>query len=412
MAHKNMKKQQPDAAFGRFCRGFSPLASLLGICLTLAALTIMSHSAQAAPPYASIVIDAHNGRILQAHRAEQSRHPASLSKLMTLYLMFQDIENGRLKPDTKIKISHNAAAQPASRLGLRAGDTITAREAVRALIVKSANDVATAVAEHMAGSEKKFAREMTRKARQLSMFDTVFVNASGLHNKRQKTTARDMARLAARLLKRFPHFEPFWNARHFDHDGKRYYSHNRLLGRLPGAIGMKTGYIRAAGYNIASVVERGGRRVIAVVIGGRSVAGRDNRVVSLVERHMRRASKAYHKSGISKRQHRLAAAWGATPEAVNKANRAAQAEEARAWQIQVGAYRIAASAQSRLKHVRNTTGGSLATAKPLTDKSERNGEAIYRARFANLSQAQAYNVCDMLRTAQAGRSAPCVPIAP
>ena len=195
-------------------------------------------------------------------------------------------------------------------MGLRAGDTITAREAVRALIVKSANDVATAVAEHMAGSEKKFAREMTRKARQLSMFDTVFVNASGLHNKRQKTTARDMARLAARLLKRFPHFEPFWNTRYFDHDGKRYYSHNRLLGRLPGAIGMKTGYIRAAGYNIASVVERGGRRVIAVVIGGRSVAGRDNRVVSLVERHMRRASKAYHKSGISKRQHRLAAAWG------------------------------------------------------------------------------------------------------
>jgi len=411
LAHKNSNKSAFGALYGGFRRVF-PAPGLPSLALALCLLPIMSQGAQAVPAYASIVIDAHNGRILQAHRAEQSRHPASLSKLMTLYLMFQDIENGRLRPDTKIKISKNAASQPASRLGLRAGDTITAREAVRALIVKSANDVATAVAEHMAGSEEKFARDMTRKARQLSMFDTVFVNASGLHNKRQKTTARDMARLAARLLKRFPHFEPFWNTRYFDHGGKRYYSHNRLLGRLPGAIGMKTGYIRAAGYNIATVVERGGRRVIAVVIGGNSVAGRDNRVVSLVERHMPRASKAFYKSGISKRQHRLAADWGATPKAVNEVNRSARAEEARAWQIQVGAYRVAASAQSRLDHVRRTTGGTLAAAKAMTDKSERNGQAIYRARFANLSQAQAYNACQMLKSAQAKNRTPCVPIAP
>ena len=172
--------------------------------------------AAASPKYASIVVDAHSGRVLQYYRDEQNRYPASLTKIMTVYVAFEEIRAGRMKPDTPIKISRHAAAQPASKLGFRPGKTISARLALQALVVKSANDVATAMAEHISGSEAKFAKRMTRTARKLGMFDTNFVNASGLFNWRQKSSARDIARLAkaffedeaARLLG-FPSFAAY-----------------------------------------------------------------------------------------------------------------------------------------------------------------------------------------------------------
>ena len=190
-------------------------AYLISLCFA----SIFADSAQAAQ-FSSIVIDATTGRTLHQYRANQQRYPASLAKMMTLYMMFEEIEQDRMKPDTKILVSRKAARQPPSKLRLRSRSTISARDAMHAQIVKSANDVAYAVAEHIAGSEAKFARRMTGKARQLGLYDTRFTNASGLYHWRQQTTARDMARLAALLLERFPHFETVWRLREFDYNGK------------------------------------------------------------------------------------------------------------------------------------------------------------------------------------------------
>ncbi len=201
--------------------------------------------AEASPKYASIVVDAHSGRVLQYYRDEQMRFPASLTKIMTVYVTLEEIRAGRMGSNTPIRVSANAAKQPASKLGLREGEMISARLALQALIVKSANDVATAIAEHISGSETKFARRITRTARKLGMFDTSFANASGLFHRRQKSSARDIARLAKGAIDDFPAFNALWKQRYLVHKGRRIPGHNRLLGSLKGSIGMKTGYIRA-----------------------------------------------------------------------------------------------------------------------------------------------------------------------
>ena len=247
--------------------------------------------AEASPKYASIVVDAHSGRVLQYYRDEQMRFPASLTKIMTVYVALEEIRAGRMEPDTPIRVSANAAKQPASKLGLRAGETISARLALQALIVKSANDVATAIAEHISGSEAKFARRMTRTARKLGMFDTNFVNASGLFHRRQKSSARDIARLAKGAIDDFPAFNALWKQRYLVHKGRRISGHNRLLGSLKGSIGMKTGYIRAAGYNIVNLVERGDKRLIVVVMGGRTAKARDAQVRRLLKTSLPRAAR-------------------------------------------------------------------------------------------------------------------------
>ncbi|MEC8098945.1 MAG: D-alanyl-D-alanine carboxypeptidase family protein, partial [Pseudomonadota bacterium] len=247
---------------------------------------------EASPKYASIVVDAHSGRVLQYFRDEQMRFPASLTKIMTVYVAFEEIRAGRMEPDTPIRVSANAAKQPASKLGLRAGETISARLALQALIVKSANDVATAMAEHISGNETKFARRMTRTARKLGMFDTNFVNASGLFHRRQKSSARDIARLAKGAIDDFPAFNALWKQRYLVRKGRRISGHNRLLGSLKGSIGMKTGYIRAAGYNIVNLVERGDKRLIVVVMGGRTAKARDAQVRRLLKTSLPRAASA------------------------------------------------------------------------------------------------------------------------
>ena len=260
--------------------------TIIAYCGVILAFLLMP--AQAAP-FSSIVIDASNGRILQSYRAEQARHPASLAKLMTIYIVLEEIEAGRLAPTTPIKISARAIAQPPSHLNLKMGASISAQLAIKALIVKSANDVATAIAEHIATTEPRFAARMTRTARQLGMDNTHFTNASGLHHRRQRTTASDMAFLSKALLERFAHFEPLWNVQFFRHAGALYVSHNRIPRIVVGGLGMKTGYINASGYNITSAVERDKRRVIIVVMGGRTARARDRQVVALAKRALPRA---------------------------------------------------------------------------------------------------------------------------
>lgn len=362
-----------------------------------------------AAPFSSIVVDASNGRILQSYRAEQRRHPASLSKMMTALIMLEEIEAGKLRPDTPITASATAAKRPRSKLGLRAGEKIPAHLALKALLVKSANDVATAVAEHISGSESRFAKRMSRTARRLGLRNTYFANASGLYDWQQRTTASDMARLTITLLERYPHFESLWNVQSFTYKDRLYISHNRLPRILPGSLGMKTGYIRASGYNVATTVERDGRRVVIVVIGGRSSVSRDRQVVSLAERTLPRARKTDTSAKISAKKSKLVTAWLGAPSNATLAGRVPDnATLSRDWKIQVGAFRASRQATEHLKRVRRSLGTTLQTAEPQTQLVTANGRQIYRARFANLSEAEAFSICQKLARFKSG----CLPIAP
>jgi len=238
------------------------------------------------PRFAAIVVDAASGKILHAEDADAQRYPASLVKMMTLYLLFSAVESGRLGPQSELIVSAEAARQPPSKLGLRAGSTIRVADAIAALCVKSANDVAAVVAENLAGSEAAFASEMNRTARSLGMRSTTFRNASGLPDPAQTTTARDMAVLARALQTRFPtHYANFSRER-FSWNGKVYENTNKLLGEVSGMDGIKTGYTNASGFNLATSVRRGGRRIIVVVMGESSSAARNAEVAALVSAYM------------------------------------------------------------------------------------------------------------------------------
>lgn len=235
----------------------------------------------------AIVVDADSGKVLFSDDPDGLRHPASLSKLMTLYLLFEAIEAKRVTLDTELVVSTNAASKPASKLYLRAGSTISVRDAMYALAVKSANDVATVVAENLAdGSEEAFGRQMTLKARQLGMNRSNFVTPSGLPDDLQISTARDMAVLALQIRKRFPGFAPLFAAESFDYAGRHHVSTNKLLGRVPGVDGMKTGFVNASGFNLVATARRNGRGVVVVVIGGQTGRARDARVEQLIDTYL------------------------------------------------------------------------------------------------------------------------------
>jgi D-alanyl-D-alanine carboxypeptidase len=229
----------------------------------------------AATPYSAIVVDANSGRQIYAVADKQTRFPASLAKMMTLYLVFESLDSGRISKSTRIPISARAAAQPASKLYLKPGDTIDVDTAIRALVVKSANDVATAVAEHLGGSEANFSAQMTTKARLLGMSDTTFRNASGLPDPGMRTTARDMATLGMALKRDFPGEFSYFSLRRFERNGQTVQGHNRALDMIAGADGIKTGFTRAAGFNLATSVRQDGRALVAVVMGAESARNRD-----------------------------------------------------------------------------------------------------------------------------------------
>lgn len=229
----------------------------------------------AATPYSAVVVDAHSGKLIYAAADKQTRFPASLVKMMTLYLVFDSLDSGRISKKTRIPISARAAAQPASKLYLKPGDTIDVDTAIRALVVKSANDVATAVAEHLGGSEANFSAQMTARARMLGMSNTTFRNASGLPDSGMRTTARDMATLGMALKRDFPGEFGYFSLRDFEHKGQIFKGHNRAMDMIDGADGIKTGFTRAAGFNLATSVRQDGRAVVAVVMGAESARSRD-----------------------------------------------------------------------------------------------------------------------------------------
>jgi D-alanyl-D-alanine carboxypeptidase len=247
-------------------------------------------SAQANPRYAALVVDARSGEVLFSRNANEARFPASLTKVMTLYVLFEEMEAGRISMDTQMRVSAHAQAQPPSELGLRSGQSIAARDAILALVTKSANDVAAVVAEHISGSEQAFARRMTDTARRIGMSSTTFRNASGLPNSEQRTTANDMVLMGRAIQQRFPQRYQVFSTQSFRYAGRTYRNHNRLLGNVRGVDGIKTGYTRASGFNLLSSVTDQGRHVVAVVMGGRSGATRDAHMRELLATHLRRAS--------------------------------------------------------------------------------------------------------------------------
>jgi D-alanyl-D-alanine carboxypeptidase len=240
--------------------------------------------------HAAMVIDANTGETLLAEQADQPRYPASLTKLMTIYLTLQEIERGRLKMTSRIKISQEAAAAAPSKTDLEPGEGITVSDAIKVLITKSANDVAVALAEHIAGSEKRFAEMMTEKARAMGMAATTFRNASGLPDAGQVTTARDMLTLALRLIDDFPQHYPLFALRAFSFAGATYRTHNTLLLTYEGTDGLKTGYTRMSGFNVVTSVRRGSRHVVAAVFGGDTAASRNATMRTILNRTLLRAA--------------------------------------------------------------------------------------------------------------------------
>ena len=242
------------------------------------------------PPYAAIVFDDKSGRALHEVSADEPRHPASLTKIMTLYLLFEQLEQGRLQLDTPLPISTRAALQNPTKLGLKANQTIKVEDAIKGLVTKSANDAAVVVAESIGGSEEEFAKLMTLKARMLGMTSTTYVNASGLPAEEQITTARDQALLGCAIQHRFPGFYRYFATPSFQYKGVEMHNHNTLLGQVKGVDGIKTGYTEASGYNLVSSVRRDEKHIVAVILGGTSNAARDARMRQLIEDHISLAS--------------------------------------------------------------------------------------------------------------------------
>jgi D-alanyl-D-alanine carboxypeptidase len=236
--------------------------------------------------FAAIVVDANSGRELYARNEHDLRHPASVTKVMTLYLLFEQLEKGALRLDSPLMISAHAAAQAPSKLGLQPGETISVENAIKAVVTKSANDIACAIAENIGGDEHSFAQMMTRKAHALGMRNTHYENASGLPDPGQITTAYDLALLGRAIQDRFPRYYRYFSTHAFAYNGALHRNHNHLLGRVEGMDGIKTGYTRASGFNLLTSVRRGNHHIVAVVMGGATAGGRDQIMAQLIEQYI------------------------------------------------------------------------------------------------------------------------------
>ena len=350
----------------------------------------------AAPPvaakYASLVMDAGTGRVLHAVNADTRNYPASLTKMMTLYLVFEALEQGRLTLGQRIRFSRRAARQPASKLGLGNGQSITVEQAILALVTKSANDVATAVAEHLDGTERDFALTMTKRAREIGMSRTTFRNASGLPNRGQLSTARDMAVLARALINHYPQYYRYFGTRRFRHAGLNHRNHNKLLGKYAGLDGIKTGYIRASGFNLVASAERNGRRLIGVVFGGRSPKQRNSHMASLLDKGFGAEAtvqmvEAAPPKPTPTRAARKRVATTSAGDAIDSP-----------WAIQVGALRDADDAQAAidtaLGHVPTLTEDGVSR---VVRSPSRSGKPYYLAQILNLGKREAYRACRTLK---------------
>ncbi|ESX24320.1 D-alanyl-D-alanine carboxypeptidase [Mesorhizobium sp. LSJC264A00] len=279
--------RQALSVFGS--KSASSLKTIMILALAMSFVVADAASSMAARSSA-IVVDAKTGKVLYSSDANGRRYPASLTKMMTLYLTFEAMAKGRISRNTPVPFSAKAAAEPPTKLGVKAGGAVSVETAILSMVTKSANDSATALGELLGGSESNFARMMTAKARALGMDGTVFRNANGLPDPGQFTTAHDMAMLGIALREHYPQYYGYFSQRSFLYGRQRINGHNRLLGRIKGVDGIKTGYTRASGFNLVSSVSDGNRRLVAVVMGGTSGRSRDNQMAGLINAYMPRAS--------------------------------------------------------------------------------------------------------------------------
>jgi len=374
-------------------------------------------SAETTGRYASIVVDADSLEILHARQIDDLRYPASLTKMMTLYLTFDALNAGVLKLNEPIRVSRTAAQTPPSKLGLRAGQTITVDNLIQALAVKSANDAAVVLAERLAGSEAAFTEQMTAKARSLGMLKTTFKTANGLPHPDQITSARDMAKLASNILNHHRRYYHYFGQARFQYDGRTYKNTNGLLHWLEGVDGFKTGFTHASGYNLIVSAQRDGRRLIAVVLGGASGAARNSHMQDLVEKGFGVMGVAPVKSlppvivkrePIPTRKSPQIASTNSVPQATrlrgrnnmplvisnDQTLRLTTSQSGEIWGIQVGAFLKRAEAEDQLSSVKGLH--ILTKAKANIHPLTRNGQTLYRARFDGLSVKDAQSACKAL----------------
>lgn len=389
----------------------------------------LSISRTAEAGYAHYIYDVQSGKVLASQNAETLNHPASLTKMMTLYLTFEALRTGRIRWDDKIVMTRNAASKIPFKLGVPAGQTITVREAVYGMAIRSANDAAAAMGDHLGGSEERFGVLMTKKARQLGMRNTVFRNASGLPDKAQITTARDMAVMALSLIRDYPREYKIFSQRSFSFRGRTIKGHNNLMYRYPGMDGVKTGFVNASGYNLASAVVINGRRYIGVVLGGKTARQRDNRMAELLDQAVPGGGGglpgvAVATSGQQKRPAEGVAAFAATapvprprteiimggtrPSAASVTPYAAAPQAAPVqnmiqqggalWDIQIAAAGSQAAATGALNSALPLLSdfGQIA---PSVQGSSSGGREIYRARLTGFADRDsAARACSLLQT--------------
>ena len=379
----------------------------------------MIYVSSAHAKYASFIINENTKRIYHNANADTRNYPASLTKIMTLYLVFDALKSKKISMNSKFKVSKRATRQPPSKLNLSAGSNITVKNAILALVTKSANDVATVIAENLGKSERNFARLMTRKAKKLGMTRTTFRNASGLPNRGQLSTARDMATLGIAIRKKHPKFFKLFKTKSFIYKGIKYTNHNNLLGSYSGTDGIKTGYTNASGFNLVASVERNGQRIIGVVFGGKKARSRDKHMVTLLNK--------YFKTSLSKPLVRIAKPselpkirpkivmaekniknFKIPPKITNNIIPNNVEED---WFIQIGAFKNRLNAHKAARNARNIVpeqlGNLPASLSKITKSSTNNNlQYLWRVRFVELAENQARSVCAELWTS--GLS--CIPL--
>lgn len=433
-------------------RDSTMIKKLLLALLIVLPLAARAQSEVSPNKYGAIIVEANSGKVLFAEGENRVLHPASLTKLMTLYLTFAALRAGQLSENTPLLVSEFAAAASPTKLGLRAGQTIAVKDAVLGLVTRSANDAARVLAERIGGDEPHFAQMMTQQARRLGMDKTRFYNASGLPDGRQVSSPRDMAILARAIITHFPEYYEYFNKRSFVFRGQVYANHNHLMDRYPGMDGLKTGYVAASGFNLVSSAVQGDIRLIGVVFGGRSAALRDSRMEKLL-------NNAFY-TARNEQEHSISR-YAATPLAppvredldepdsgkvetadatsqqvdVVDDNPAAEAETAKIapvvqaaslqppakrtkaerndivranWGVQVGAYKSKREAQKTLSHLRRNYRDLKNTTQVVSAIKTKGGLRLYRARLIGLTEARASNAC----TALAARGRSCVTVSP
>ena len=369
--------------------------------------------------YASFIINENTKRIYHNANADTRNYPASLTKIMTLYLVFDALKSKKISMSSKFKVSKRATRQPPSKLNLSAGSNITVKNAILALVTKSANDVATVIAENLGKSERNFARLMTRKAKKLGMTRTTFRNASGLPNRAQLSTARDMATLGIAIRKNHPKFFKLFKTKSFIYKGVKYTNHNNLLGSYSGTDGIKTGYTNASGFNLVASVERNGQRIIGVVFGGKKARSRDKHMVTLLNKYFKTSlSKPLVRiakpSELPKTRPKIVVAdkniknFKIPPEIINNIIPNDIEED---WFIQIGAFKNRLNAHKAARNARNIVpeqlGNLPASLSKITKSSTNNNlQYLWRVRFVELAENQARSVCAELWTS--GLS--CIPL--